>query len=253
MLPAFLTRKPERRSATPPVGGVRSLTMDGVPGPVEVKASTRARRMSLRVDPTREMVQVVVPAGITDAEVTRFVGRHLDWVHKRLAAIPARSPFSDGTVVPVLGVAHTIRHDPARRGARVERAADGRWEIRVGGEKEFIEKRVEEFLKAQAKRLLGLRARDKAAKIGAKVAGITVRDTRSRWGSCSATGQLSFSWRLIFTPDAVFDYVVAHEVAHLKEMNHSARFWAVCAKLTSDVEGPRAWLKLHGARLHRYG
>lgn len=254
MLPAFLLRKPERRPASPPVGGVRSLTIADVPVPVEVKASTRARRMSLRVDPARELVQVVVPAGITDAEVTRFVGRHLDWVHQRLAAIPARSPFHDGAVVPVLGVAHTIRHDPSRRGgARVARGEDGRWEIQVGGEKEFLERRVEEFLKTQAKRLLGQRSREKAAMIGAKVAAVTVRDTRSRWGSCSATGRLSYSWRLIFTPEAVFDYVVAHEVAHLKEMNHSARFWALCAKLTADVEGPRAWLKANGARLHRYG
>lgn len=255
MLPDFLLRKPQRRSSLPPPppGGVRSLTLRQVPVPVEVKATPRARRMSLRVDPARRLVLVVVPSGITDAEVERFVDRHLDWVRGRLAAIPARLPFQDGAVVPVLGVAHIIRHDPTRRAARVVRGEDGRWEIRIGGEPEFLPARVEAFLKAQAKRLLATRAREKAARIGARVAGVTVRDTRSRWGSCSATGQLSFSWRLIFTPDAIFDYVVAHEVAHLKEMNHSARFWALCASLTAEVEGPRQWLKANGAALHRYG
>lgn len=265
MFPAFLLNKPRLRPrpdpATDPVAApagvraltVRALTMAEVPVPVEVRASARARRMSLRVDAARNLVQVVVPPGIGDGDVMRFVGRHLDWVHKRLGAIPTRQPFIDGAVIPVLGVAHTIRHDPARRGARVARGEDGRWEIRVGGEPEFLDRRVETYLKDQAKRLLAARAREKAARIGAVVAGVTVRDTRSRWGSCSSTGRLSFSWRLIFTPEPVFDYVVAHEVAHLKEMNHSARFWSLCARLTAEVEGPRDWLRANGAKLHRYG
>ena len=114
-------------------------------------------------------------------------------------------------------------------------------------------RRVRDFLMAEARRELGERARAKAERIGARVAAVTIRDTRSRWGSCSATGRLSFSWRLILTPEPVLDYVVGHEVAHLREMNHSPRFWALCAELTAEVAGPRVWLKANGARLLRYG
>jgi len=257
-LPDFLMRparlrvrpKPVRRPAKPTV---RALSVDGVPAPLEVRASSRARRLTLRVDPARELVQVVAPPGVGDAEVKRFVGRHLEWVMKRLAAIPPRFPFVPGAVLPILGRAHTLRHDPALgRTARLVEGPDGPL-LLVGGEAAFVPARTLAFLKAEAKRQLADRARDKAALIGARVMAVTVRDTRSRWGSCSTTGRLSFSWRLLLTPEPVFDYVVAHEVAHLREMNHSPRFWALCASLTPEVEGPRAWLKANGARLHRYG
>ena len=193
---------PPRRPPKPP----SPLTVAGLPLPLELRESARARRMTLRVDAGRGLVQV-------------------------------------------LGVDHEIRHIPDLVGGT--RRDDG--VIRVGGRAEHVPRRVLDYLTGEARRELAVRARAKAALLGARVAAVTVRDTRSRWGSCSATGRLSFSWRLILTPDAVLDYVVAHEVAHLKEMNHSARFWAVCARLTAEVEAPRAWLKANGARLLRYG
>lgn len=251
MLPAFLKAR-IRPARQKPVGGVRALALAEVPVPLEVRSSVRARRMSLRVDAVRELVQVVVPAGIGDAEVARFVGRHLDWIHRRLAAIPPRLAFADGARLPILGVEHVIRHRPGSRSVRLAAGPEGP-EIQVGGEAAFVAGRVGTFLKAEAKRRLAAAARDKAARLGLRVAAVTVRDTRSRWGSCTASGRLSFCWRLLLAPPPVFDYVVAHEVAHLKEMNHSPRFWAVCAGLTADIDGPRLWLKANGARLHRYG
>lgn len=236
---------PPRRPPKPPC----PLTVAGLPVPLELRESARARRMTLRVDAGRGLVQVVIPVGVSQAEVLRFVGRHDDWVRGRLAALPPALPFIDGAVVPVLGTDHEIRHTPDLVGGT--RRADG--VIRVGGRAEHVPRRVQDYLTAEARRELAARARAKAAALGARVAAVTVRDTRSRWGSCSATGRLSFSWRLILTPEPVLDYVVAHEVAHLKEMNHSARFWAVCAGLTAEVEAPRAWLKANGARLLRYG
>lgn len=227
----------------------RPLAIPGLPVTLELRESARARRLTLRVDPGRGLIRVVVPAGTHEAEVRRFVGRHDAWLHNRLAAMPAPAPFADGAVVPILGVDHVIRHHPAQRGATVR--DDG--EIRVGGEPEHLARRVRDFLIREARCELSARAGVKAARIDARIKGVTVRDTRSRWGSCSASGRLNFSWRLILTPDSVLDYVVAHEVAHLKEMNHSARFWAVCAGLTHDVLTPRAWLKANAARLHRYG
>ncbi|MGQ9370852.1 M48 family metallopeptidase [Azospirillum sp. ST 5-10] len=227
----------------------RALAIAGLPMPLELRESARTRRLTLRVDAGRGLIQVVVPPGLSEAEVRRFVDRHEGWVRARLAALPPQLPFADGGTVPYLGEDHLIRHDAALRGGT--RRAGGA--ILVGGQPEHVARRVRDFLVAEARRVLAERARAKAAGIGARVAAVTVRDTRSRWGSCSATGRLSFSWRLILTPEPVLDYVVAHEVAHLREMNHSPRFWALCARLTADVAGPRAWLRSNGARLLRYG
>jgi len=124
--------------------------------------------------------------------------------------------------------------------------------IRVGGRVEHMPRRLLDFLKKEAKREMETRAFEYAAQIGARPRRITVRDTASRWGSCSSTRSLSFSWRLILAPPYVVDYVVAHEVAHLKEMNHGPGFWRLVRGLVGDVKRPQAWLAQHGAALHRY-
>ncbi len=245
----FFRRKTQSPSEKARPKAPRALAVAGLPMPLELRESARARRMTLRVDAGRGLIQVVIPVGVPEAEALRFVGRHDGWLRARLAALPPQLPFTDGAVVPFLGVDHVIRHAPERRGGT--RRENG--VILVGGQPEHVARRVRDFLMAEAKRELAERARAKAALIGARVAAVTVRDTRSRWGSCSATGRLSFSWRLILTPEPVLDYVVGHEVAHLREMNHSPRFWALCAQLTADVTAPRAWLKTNGARLLRYG
>jgi len=227
----------------------RPLAVSGLPAPLELRESPRARRLTLRVDPARGIIQLVVPAGLAEHEAVRFAGRHAAWVRARLATLPVARPFADGATVPVLGRDHVIRHDPAVRGAG--RRADG--EIVVGGQPEHTARRVRDLLIAEARRRLTERAHALAAQLGTKVKGITVRDTRSRWGSCSAAGRLNFSWRLILTPESVFDYVVAHEVAHLCEMNHSPRFWTQVARLTAEAGPARAWLRRHGAELLRFG
>ncbi|HYD29304.1 MAG TPA: SprT family zinc-dependent metalloprotease [Azospirillaceae bacterium] len=227
----------------------RPLALAGLDEPLELRESARARRLTMRVDPASGQIKVVVPVGTPEAEVRRFVTRHDGWLKSRLSKVPERQPFAAGGVVSVLGVDHVIRHDATWRGPA--RQADG--EILFGGQPEFLGRRVRDWLAAEALKELSARAAAKAAEIGARVSGVTVRDTKSRWGSCSAAGRLSFSWRLVLAPEWVLDYVVAHEVAHLKEMNHSPRFWAWCARLTPDVRTPRAWLKANGARLLRYG
>lgn len=240
---AMPTRSPAPRVTT------RPLAIAGLPAVLELRETPRTQRMTLRVDAARGLIQVVVPKGLPEAEIRRFVTRHDGWVRTRMAAIPPALPFADGAVVPVRGVDHVIRHVPDLIGGT--RAADG--EILVGGGIEHLPRRVRDWLTAEARRELGARARAKAAILGVRVVAVTVRDPRSRWGSCSSTGRLSFSWRLILTPDAVIDYVVSHEVAHLKELNHSPRFWTQCSRLAGDITGPRAWLKSHGPRLLRYG
>ncbi|MEJ2016123.1 MAG: M48 family metallopeptidase [Limibacillus sp.] len=116
-----------------------------------------------------------------------------------------------------------------------------------------LPRRVADYLKAEAKSELVWRAREMAARLERKVTRVTVRDTRSRWGSCSHQGALSFSWRLILAPEEILDYLVAHEVAHLVEMNHAPAFWRQVARLQPDHKRARAWLKREGASLWRYG
>lgn len=217
--------------------------------PLEVRISARARRMTMQVDPATRMVRVVAPQHVSPTQISRFITRHADWARVRLAALPPPQPLADGALVPYLGVQHRVRH-VAGAGRPVWRE-DGM--LHVGGRPEHVPRRLHDFLVAEARRELTRRAHAKAVQLGVRVAGVTVRDTRTRWGSCSTQGRLNFSWRLILAPETVLDYVVAHEVAHLVEMNHSRRFWALVGQLCPDVAGPRAWLKANGTQLHRFG
>lgn len=220
--------------------GGRSIT-------VAVKRSALARRISLRIDPVRGPVMVLPPkAKLADAE--RFLIAHRIWLAERMARLPGKVALTDGAQVPILGVPHPIRHAPeAKRGVWVEDGA-----LVVSGRVEHVGRRVADFLKAEAKRLILPQAHDLAARLDRKPGRVSVKDTRSRWGSCSSAGDLAFSWRLVLAPEWVLTYVVAHEVAHLVEMNHSPAFWAVVDRLVGDSHAPRRWLKSHGPGLHRF-
>jgi predicted metal-dependent hydrolase len=228
---------------------------DGADIEVPVRISTRARRLSLKVDPARGAPELVLPPGVSRSQAESFVTRNVVWLENRLARLPDAIPFTDGTTIPLLGVDHRIRHAPELRGAvrRIECPDDGLPHLAVSGGADHLARRLTDWLKREARRELSDRARFHAEQLGRKPTRISVRDTRSRWGSCSSTGALSFSWRLILAPEHVLDYVCAHEAAHLIEMNHSGRFWALCDGLVENMDMSRAWLKRHGATLHRYG
>jgi hypothetical protein len=179
-----------------------------------------------------------------------FLAAKRGWVAARLEALPQPVPFVEGAIVPVLGVPHRIRRELDLAAPPVK-IVEG--EIRVRGDPVHLARRVRDHLVAAARAEFAPRARRLAAQIGRDVGRVNVRDTKSRWGSCSGQGSLSFSWRLIFAPEPVLDYVVAHEVAHLAEMNHGPRFWALVESLTPGSAGPRAWLKRHRRRLLSYG
>jgi predicted metal-dependent hydrolase len=222
----------------------------GVGAPVSIRISPRARRVALRIDGAERKVELVLPRGVAVRTGMRFLAAKREWVVARLDALPQPAPFVAGAIVPVLGLPHRICRelDPASPPVRI---VDG--EIRVRGDPVYLARRVRDHLVAAAGTELALRARRLATRIGRQVARVNVRDTKSRWGSCSGRGNLSFSWRLIFAPEPVLDYVVAHEVAHLVEMNHGPRFWALVEKLTPGSAGPRAWLRRNRSRLLSYG
>ena len=218
--------------------------------PVTFVRSARARRASLRVDPARRRIVLTAPLRMARATAVSFAEQQAAWIAARLKRLPARRPFEHGAELPVFGTPHRVRHRPDARGAVW---IEGN-EIHVAGRAEHLPRRLRDWLTAEMKKRLALLVEAKARRIERSARRITVRDSRSRWGSCGPDGSLSFSWRLVFAPPEVLDYLVAHEVAHLVHMNHGARFWALAESLCDGpMAPPQAWLKANGETLLQYG
>jgi predicted metal-dependent hydrolase len=230
-------------------GECEILSLPHGPAPVAWRRSARARRVSLRIDARGGVVVVTLPPRAARTAGVALLMDHAAWVAARLAALPGATVFADGAVVPLHGRDHVIRHVGHATGA--VRAEAG--EIRVAGNRALLPARVTEFLRAEARRVLSGHAAAKAAMLAARPGRITVKDTRSRWASCTADGNLAFSWRLVMAPRFVQDYVAAHEVAHLRHMDHGPRFWALVRTLTPHTDAAVEWLRVNGPRLLRVG
>ncbi|HTR17460.1 MAG TPA: SprT family zinc-dependent metalloprotease [Acetobacteraceae bacterium] len=232
-----------------PVPAPETLTLPLGTARVEWRRSQRARRISLRIDPRGGVVVVTLPPRAGRAAGMALLADHADWVADRLAALPGAVTFADGATVPLDGTPHPIRHVPGGRG--------GAWltegTIQVSGEAVFLSRRVGDFLREEARRRLALRVAAAAEAAGLTPRRVTVKDTRTRWGSCSSTGVLMFCWRLVMAPPLVQEYVVAHELAHLRHMNHGKAFWALVDTLTPHRAAAVAWLHEEGPRLLRIG
>ena len=218
--------------------------------PVTFVRSSRARRASLRVDPAGRRIVLTAPLRMARGTAVGFAEAQAGWIAARLKRLPARRPFADGAEVPLFGEPHVVRHHPNRRGTVWHEMG----EIHVAGRPEHLPRRLRDWLTAELRRRLVPLVQAKAQRVERPVKRITVRDSRSRWGSCGPDGGLSFSWRLVFAPPEVLDYLVAHEVAHLVHLNHGPRFWALARSLCDGpMEPPQAWLKANGETLLQYG
>jgi len=235
--------------------GVR---LDGRTLPLRLRIHPRARRLILRLDSDGRGLRVTGPPGTSPAAAQAFARRHAAWIAQRLQTIPPPVPFADGTVLPLRDTPHRIRHCPgARQGVCCDNG-----EIRVSGAAAHLPRRVGDFLRAEAAAALRPQVAALAARIGQAPGRIVLRDPRSRWGSCSARGNLNFSWRLILAPPPILAYVAIHEVAHLRHLHHGPAFWDLVATLAEDtgdqgqpvdVPAARACLRRHGPDLARYG
>lgn len=219
--------------------------------PLEVQVNGRARNISLRVDERTGGLELVLPRFVPKAEGLAFIEEKSGWILSQLRDLPPRVPFVHGAVIPLLGTEHEIVHHDGARGTVWIDA--GRRTINVAGASPHVARRVTDWLKAQARHEVSARAHRAATQLSKQIRKIQIRDTRSRWGSCSEDARLSFSWRLMLAPQHVLDYVVAHEVAHLVELNHSPRFWRLVDTLCPGCGPAKYWLKRHGATLHRFG
>jgi hypothetical protein len=212
---------------------------------VLLRRTARARRFTLSVSQVDGRPRLTLPERARLGEARAFLERQAEWLARALERTPPPRLVAAGRSLPYRGLSVVL--EAGGRGA--PRIEDGR--LLVGGPAEVAAERARAFLKAQARAALVPAARGYAAAVGREAGRITLRDTRSRWGSCSSTGALSFSWRLIMAPPEVLDYVAAHEAAHLAEMNHGPRFWALVERLRPDWRDSRAWLRRHGGALQR--
>jgi len=221
---------------------------------VRVRRHRLARRYTLRiVAPTREVILTIPPRG-TLKEAREFAQKHGGWIAARLGRLPEVVRFADGILVPLRGLPHRIVHRPGVRGT-VWTEPNGAEEplLCVAGQAPHVDRRIGDFLRREARWDLEAASLRFAGSLGVAVKRVAVRDQASRWGSCSSTGVLSYSWRLILAPPFVLNYLAAHEVAHLAEMNHSVKFWRLVQRLCPDHRRAKVWLDVHGSDLHRYG
>jgi predicted metal-dependent hydrolase len=225
------------------------LRIEGRAVEVTMRLNPRARRLIVKVHPSTGEVTVVAPSQRALDRALDFARGEAPWIARQLARVPKVVALAPGSHIPLLGVERQILMGERGKGP-VWQDDDGT--IRVSGRAEHAPRRLLDFLKREARRALEARSIEFAERIETRPRRIAVRDMASRWGSCSVSKSISYSWRLILAPSFVFDYVVAHEVAHLREMNHSPRFWRLVRSLIPDIDAPQAWLKKNGVALHRY-
>lgn len=239
-----LTPSPEEAALKVEIGGIEQ--------PIALRRSDRARRITLKIDAKRGGAVLTLPHRVPLTDARRFLNSHRAWLEERLSALPVSVPFVDGRVIPLRGKATRIIHKPGR-GAVSFTGHDGEGRIIVPGRHEHLGRRVEDWLKAEARQDLMRAVGEHASVIDARPAAIRVRDTGTRWGSCSSRRTLSFSWRLILAPPDVLNYLAAHEVAHLRHMNHGSAFWELVARLDPHYRKAQAWLKSEGPGLFAIG
>jgi predicted metal-dependent hydrolase len=240
-----------RRTSAP-----SAITVDfgGEVFPVRLRRHRQARRYTLRIQSVTREVVLTMPLRGSVRQASAFAQKHGAWIATRLERLPDAAPFTHRAMLPLRGVEHRIVHRPGARGTVwIESGDGGERLLCVAGAEPHIPRRVRDFLKREAKADLEQASRLAAAALGVTIKRVSVRDQSSRWGSCSTTGLLSYSWRLILAPPFVLDYLAAHEVAHLVEMNHSRAFWRQVERICSHTSRAKAWLEAHGTELHRYG
>lgn len=248
-----LVASPRQDSAATPdpamVDGSNGVVISGATVPLRWRRSGRARRIALRIDPLEGDIVITLPARASRRDGLAFLRSHEAWLADRLASLPSRLEFAPGMLVPVDAIPRLVVHVPEARGG--VRILDR--EIVVSGEAAFVRRRVRDALCGRARETFTRVAFEKARMIGIRPSRIRIRDTISRWGSCAPDRTLMFCWRLVMAPPFVQDYVVAHEVAHLRHMDHGPAFWLLTEQLTDHRAGAALWLARNGPALLRIG
>ncbi len=216
-----------------------------------VRQSKRAKRLALRLDPVERVFELVVPHKCSMNKAYDFADQYEGWMKDKLSALPQQVFFEDNAIIPLNGVDVTLKITINKDFKRTKIILDNNI-LCVKTNKLDSSVRILRWIKAYSKNILEIKSKEKALSISKVIEKVTVRDTKSRWGSCSSENTLSYSWRLIFAPPEALDYVVAHEVAHLRHLDHSKDFWALCRELSNDFVNGQFWMRSHGQELMRY-
>lgn len=214
---------------------------------IKVVKSPLAKKLTLRIDEKNRIPVLTIPKFCSSRKAISFVEEHQDWIQKNLAKIPLSAKFTNGDSFSFMGKSIIINHSLSQRGAQIK---DGF--LFIGGSKEFLHRRVCDFIKKQAQKELFSLSCFFAQKINCKIHNITLKDTKSRWGSCSNKNNINYNWRIALAPYFVIEYLVCHEVSHLAHQNHSADFWQCVAELCPQYQEGRNWLKTNGKELYKY-
>ncbi len=235
LLPDFITRE---TPAFPPY--------------IELKRSARAKRVSLRLNPAKRSFTLTMPRWMNEQSAYDFMIANQQWMDDQLQKLPNTVSFIDGQILPLFGQDHTLVIQPNPSAARTKITLDNKT-LTVLTHSNNPAARIETYLKKIGKKRMSQIAHKKAASIDKTIRSISLRDTKSRWGSCSEDNKIMLSWRLIFAPYDAMDYVIAHEVAHLTHMDHSKAFWSLCRELSDNFIDGQYWMREHGNELLRYG
>jgi predicted metal-dependent hydrolase len=221
------------------------------PDYVNIKHSSRARRVALRMDTKARRFDLIVPEWMDLSAAQDFALSQQNWMQEKLAELPHGAPFEDGAEIPVLGKLRVIRIE--KHDKKITKLDLREGELFVQTHLREPSPRIQRFLKELALEVMSKLVHEKAALIGKTVREVQVRDTKSRWGSCSSDRRVMLSWRLILAPYEAMDYVIAHEIAHLKHMDHSKKFWALCSELSDDYMEGKYWMRHHAQELMAFG
>jgi predicted metal-dependent hydrolase len=228
------------------------IAKSGASVPVRVHVDKRATRVSVRIDPTAREAVATAPALRHALDAISFASERVEWIAERLGALPPPVLFRPGAYIPLRGVIHRLKHAEQGRTVRLDRSGPTPV-LLVPGPREAFADKTRAFFRTAARGDFAERVAVHAHTLRVTPRSISIKDMRSRWGSCSSEGRLNFSWRLVCAPPFALDYVAAHEVAHIKEMNHSSRFWRQVERCLPDWQEPRRWLQERGSALHAIG
>lgn len=215
---------------------------------IKVVKSPRAKRLTLRIDTKEHLPVLTLPERCSAKRAVAFAKEHQDWIERSLARLPQTKRFEDGEQISLFGQIVTIRHNSKlRKGTFLEDNV-----LNVSGEAEFLHRRVKDYIKKQAKNEFYKRSKLLAERLSCPLHDVTIKDTKSRWGSCSSMHNINYSWRIALAPENVINYLMAHEVAHLKHQDHSRAFWRCVRELYPEAESGKVWLRLHSKELYLY-
>lgn len=215
---------------------------------IKIIKSPSAKRLTLRIDAKERIPVLSIPPRCSSTRAVDFVNQHREWIAESLTKIPIAKSFEDGETISILGKTYVICHSPqSRRGVYIEENI-----LYVSGAKEFLHRRICDYIKKAAKKEFLMISQQLANKINCQVKSVSIKDTKSRWGSCSSLDNINYNWRIALAPDFVIYYLIAHEVSHLKHPDHSKNFWQCVKNLDPHCAEGRHWLKTKGKELYLY-